>query len=398
MIGLPPEVHVVHNKATGKTYYYWHPRRGTKNAGERRPLPSDPHSAEFWLRIEAYGGTKEIYGTGPKAGSVASIIDRYRKSEDFLKNSSATKQSYEVHLRRFENPGAWGLYPAKDLSPLAVLTARDAMRDTPFMANQMLAVGRAVWDWAIPLGLLGSKPTNPFAQVKELETPDRGHIPWPEWVRAYVIEKAPTDLVRFVKLGIMTGQRESDLVQFGPEHRENNGLWCRPQKTKRRRKAFFIPLAAAEALELDRWAETPISFQNSRWKAPIERHRPDLYLYTPRGEPYTPMRIRARWGRWLATSVGKELCKLWKEWLAIQVKRYGWEIDPEEVRGPTLHGLRGAAVLIRRKAGYEAQAISNDIGMSLPMVQHYTRFIDQMDVAEANRRRLEVVAGGRDGS
>ena len=41
--------------------------------------------------------------------------------------------------------------------------------------------------------------------------------------------------------------------------------------------------------------------------------------------------------------------------------------------GGASHGLRGATVLIRRKAGYEAQAIANDIGMSLPMVMHYTR-------------------------
>jgi hypothetical protein len=54
--------------------------------------------------------------------------------------------------------------------------------------------------------------------------------------------------------------------------------------------------------------------------------------------------------------------------LGVQVKRYGWDIDVDDARGPTSHGLRGAAVLIRCKAGYEAQAISNDIGMSLPMV------------------------------
>jgi hypothetical protein len=33
--------------------------------------------------------------------------------------------------------------------------------------------------------------------------------------------------------------------------------------------------------ELDRWAETPVTFTNSRSLKPIERFRKDLYLYSP---------------------------------------------------------------------------------------------------------------------
>jgi hypothetical protein len=47
------------------------------------------------------------------------------------------------------------------------------------------------------------------------------------------------------------------------------------------------------ALELDRWAEMPMKFTNSRWKTPIERFREDLYLYSPKAEPYTPDSLRA---------------------------------------------------------------------------------------------------------
>ena len=391
MVELPSEVHVVTNKRAGRSYYYWVPNRGTKREGERVPLPRDPSSVEFWARIEALGGRN------PSAppGSIAGLIALYRLGTEFQALAESTHETYEVHLRRFEKSEGWGRLPARDLTPLAVNTLRDAMQPTPYMANQMLSVGRAVWSWAIPLGHLGPRPINPFDEVKDLAVPDRGHVPWPEFVRSYVLEHAPPDLQRFVRLSIMTGQRESDTVRFGPDHRENAGLWCRPLKTRKKRRAFFIPLAAAEALELDRWAETPIRFTNTRWLAPREQHRPDLYLYTPRGQAYTPDRIRARWGRWLGGKAGKELCRRWREWLALQVTRYGWEIDPEDVRGPTLHGLRGTAVLLRRRAGYERQAIANDIGMSLPMIEHYTRFMDQMDVAEANRRRLEVV-GGRD--
>jgi integrase len=386
VVDLPREVHVVRNAKSGKTYYYWAPERGTGRAGERTSLPSDPSSKEFWARIDELRG-----GHTAPLGSVAALVQGYRASQEFNATAPSTQNSYEVSLRRFESKDTWGLFQAKDLSPMAVVAARDALSATPYMANQMLAVGRALWDWGIPLGILGRVAVNPFEKVKDLPTPDRGHIPWPVWAQEAVIAGAPTDIVRFVTLGLMTGQRESDLIRFGPDHRERTGLWCRPQKTNRVRRAFYIPISTTDALELDRWAKTPIVFDNPRWKAPIAKHNPDLYIYTPRGNAYTTMAIRSRWHRWLVTTEGKALCDQWRAWLTIQVKRYGWDIEPEEVKGPTLHGLRGATVVSRRQQGYEAQSISNDIGMSIQMVMHYTRFMDQMEAAEANRRRFEVI-------
>jgi hypothetical protein len=63
-----------------------------------------------------------------------------------------------------------GMVSVRDLTPLAVQTARDAMKETPVMANQMLSVGRMIWDWVIPLGLA---VVNPFDKVKDFDIPDR---------------------------------------------------------------------------------------------------------------------------------------------------------------------------------------------------------------------------------
>jgi hypothetical protein len=46
--------------------------------------------------------------------------------------------------------------------------------------------------------------------------------------------------------------------------------------------------------------------------------------------------------------------------------------------------------LLRRSAGFSNEQISNDVGMSLQMVEHYMRFRDQMDIAEKGAR-LRVV-------
>ena len=323
-------------------------------------------------------------------GCIGDLIARYRASDEFKRNAEGTQSNYEVTMRRFEDRDSWGMVRVRDLSPIAVQTARDAMKNTPVMANQMLSVGPTIWDWAIPLGLAVN---NPFDKVKDFDIPDRGHVPWPAWVVDYVRLYAWSDLVRMERLGIMTCQRGSDLIRMGPEHRDGHGIWCRPKKTRKRRRAFLIPLATADALELDRRAETPVTFTNSRWKKPIARHRKDLYLYSPKGAQYTPDGLRARFGRWLAdTPEGKQLCRRWKEWVVGQVRKYEWDIDPEDAAHPTIHGLRGTGILARAEQGYEVDQIANDIGMSRQNVEHYMRFKDQMKVAADGQKRLRLVS------
>ena len=390
---LPEGVHKV--TAKGRTYYYWQPGRGTARQGDRIRLPNaDAHPAAFWREVERRKKRQPIvYPTG----SVGELVIKFRggvegdsaPSEDYAKLATKTKSTYGVHLDRFADREAWGLLNARDLTPTGVLAARDAIKHTPVMANQMLAVGRTLWDWGIPLGYV---EVNPFDKVRPLEIADRGHVPWPAWAVEMVLATAPGDLARLARLGRMTCQRESDLVRLGPQHRERNGIWCRARKTRRRRRAFFIPLATVDAIELDRWPTTPVVFINKRFKAPVERIRNDLYLFSPRGTAYNPESLRSRWGRWLTgTEDGQALCERWRAWLEECVARYEWEIDPEDARGPTIHGLRGSGILLRISAGYDTDQIANDIGMSRPMVDHYMRFKDQMEVAMGGRDRLKLV-------
>jgi len=383
-VPLPKGVEKV--TARGRTYYYWNPGRGTARAGDRIPLPNaDTNPVAFWREVERRRNeAPTIY----PSGSVGDLIVRYRASKDFGKLADKTQSTYGVHLDRFSAPGGWGLKNARQLTPMGVMAERDDQKDTPVMANQMLAVGRSLWDWAIPLGLVDA---NPFEKVKPLDVADRGHVPWPGWLVDMVLGTAPPDLTRMVRLGRMTCQRESDLVRFGPQHRDRNGLWCRPQKTRKRRRAFLIPLATVDAMELDRWPGTALVFRNDRFKAPVERIRDDLYLFSPRGTDYNPESLRSRWGRWLKSDNGREICNAWRKWLTECVTRYEWEIDPEDSRGPTIHGLRGSGILLRIAGGYDTDQIANDIGMSRPMVDHYMRFRDQMEVAAGGRSRLKLV-------
>jgi hypothetical protein len=160
------------------------------------------------------------------------------------------------------------------------------------------------------------------------------------------------------------------------------------EKTRKHRRSFHIPLAAADAIELDRWAETPIKFTNSRWLKPIDRFCEGLYLYSPKGAQYTADGLRARFGRWLTdTEDGRTICRQWKEWVATQVKKYDWDIDPDAANHPTIHGRRGTGILARAEQGYDVDQIANDIGMSRQNIVHYMRFRDQMKVGADGQKR-----------
>jgi hypothetical protein len=368
--------------AKGRSYFYWNPGRGTGREGKRLKLPNpETEPAAFWKELELYIKPAE---PPPLEGSVGFLVQRYRHSEDFRRLSESTKASYGLHLNRFE--AAWGAL-SYELPHGAVIALRDSMAATPGMANHMLSVGRTLWNWGRSIGV----QSNPFVGVANLDVADVGHIPWPAWTVELVCKTAWPDLVRMVRLGLATCQRESDLIRMGPAQRERHGLWCRPKKTKKKRKAFCIPLTPSDARMLDRWPQRKIAFTATRWKAPIQRGNPDYYLFSPRGVPYTETSLRARWHRWLRTDDGKAVCERWQAWTAEMIRKYEWEIDPEDASYPTIHGLRGAGILVRRAAGHDVDQIANDIGMSRQMVERYMRFRDQMEIAAAGQARLRIV-------
>ena len=120
-------------RARGRTYYYWNPGRGTDRESERIPLPNaDNRPVDFWREVERRSADRStIFSTG----SVGELVERYRGSEEFKSKSGSTQSSYGVHLRRFSAPEAWGLLRVRDLTAAGVLAARDALKDTPGMAN-----------------------------------------------------------------------------------------------------------------------------------------------------------------------------------------------------------------------------------------------------------------------
>jgi len=63
-------------------------------------------------------------------------------SDEFQRNAESTQKGYNVCLNRFCT--AWGEFGVNELNPPAVLAGRDALKETPGMANFMLSVGRTL--------------------------------------------------------------------------------------------------------------------------------------------------------------------------------------------------------------------------------------------------------------
>jgi integrase len=337
VVALPEYVH--HIKAKGRDYFYWHPHRGTDRAGKPVRLPDDPRSEEFQAAVRKLAGKDK----GEGRGTFRHVIDLYLGSPKFAKLRPATQRDYRFHLERIK--AMWGDVRMRDIRPKHVQEYMETLAKTPVLANHAVAVLGALYKWAIPREFAH---TNPCREVERFES-EGGHEPWPAWAIEIVAKHAPEDIRRAVQLCLHTGQRISDVCRMRPADREGRGIVVRIGKL--RDKRHWVPLVQAAIAEIDGWPVEPM----------------DLYFKSPVGTPYNANSFGARWQRWLRTEAAAPIRKA----------------------GLTVHGLRASAVVLRRREGLSDQEISNQIGMSVPMVSRYSRFADQKDLAEASIERLD---------
>src|ERR1700722_15497635 len=151
-VTLPEGVERVEvRKKSGKvyTYFYWNPGRGTDREGDRMKLPNaDTQPAAFWAEVKR---RQSSVPTTYPAGSIGDLISRYRGSDEFTRNAEGTQSNYEVTMRRFEAHDPRGMLAIRDLSPLAVQTARRDERrsgdDEPdaLRWSHDLGLGHSAW-------------------------------------------------------------------------------------------------------------------------------------------------------------------------------------------------------------------------------------------------------------
>lgn len=329
-INLPRGVHRVRSR--GKEYFYYQEGRGTAHAGPRLKLPDDPRSPEFWTVL------RELQGAPQRTDTIGALIDAYVASWPSARKQiqPATQAQYRRYLEAVRE--VWGSLPAEDLRPAHVEALIIKVGSTSRgRANNILYALRSMCSWARgPVGLLTNNPTHGVSTYKSEE----GHKPWTPAQLAIAEEHFTGVLRRAYFLAHYTGQRASDVVKLGWTDVEDGMITLRQKKTGARPVCPIFPELAAE---MATWEKRPGPF---------------LLQETGRnaGKPITTN-------------------QLWRVYDRAREKH-------PELENAVWHGLRANAVIRLRQGGIVATQISTTVGLSVEMVERYSRHQDRKAAAK----------------
>lgn len=337
-VSLPPHVHCVNSR--GREYFYYQEGRGTAHAGERIRLPDVPQTPEFWTAVRQAQGT-----FGPTAtDTIGALIDAYECAWPSLqrKLSEGTQKQYRRYLKPART--AWGDLKARELRPKHVdALIRKIGLKTPGAANNTLDALKAMCRWANgPCELLSHDPTQGVHRFAKGE----GHLPWTDEQMRFAEENFTGAMRRFYFLSRYTGQRISDVVRLNPNDVDEGGFSLAQKKTGVKP---WCPIFPELESEMDTW-----------------ERRPGPYLLQDSGK-----------------STGKPFStnQMWK---AFDRERNTHPV----LKGAVPHGLRANAVIRLRVAGYTALQISDMVGMSVEIVEHYSRYADRKASGQAVLREI----------
>lgn len=337
-VSLPRGVYRI--SRNGKEWWYYQDRRGKPDHGSNLKLP-DFGTPEFWARISEI----KRGHAGPAAGSFDALIAAYQTHPKYLNLSAGSKATYRFALDHISR--RWGPLRVDGLSAPAIQAFLDEkFASRPSMGNLTLAVLRTIIKWGIPRRYL---TTNPAREIELMDEDARNAMPWPEEAWQRMVDTAPTVLSRLAVLGRATGQRVSDLVTMRPKGRDGAGIVTSIKKTGK--QGHWCPLDPRDIAAIDGWK----AFPNA------------TYLASDTGKPISTNAIRKRFDKFVAD-------------------------DPVlRAAGIHIHGLRAMAVCDQRIRGDSHQRIAAAIGMSLGMVMHYSRNIDQRRAAGGDHEQNGAV-------
>ena len=343
-VSLPRNVHVI--RAGGREYFYYQQGRNTPHQGQRIRLPDDPQSPAFWSAIRQAQGMGEDQLPETTSAMIAAYIAAWPSLPRKL--SEGTQDQYRRYLKPVER--AWGNLRARDIRPKHVQALIEKIgADRPGAANNTLDALRAMVKWAMgPRELLDRDPTLGVAHYQKGE----GHLPWTPEQLEHADKNFTGMLRRAYVLARYTGQRESDIIRLGPHSLDGEGFKVRQKKTGAQP---WCPIFPELESEMATWTKQPGPYllQESGRNA---------------GKPFTTN------GLW---------------------KLFNRERQKHDVlQGAVWHGLRASAVIRIRQAGYSAEIISDMVGMSVEMVEHYCRHADRKKSGEAVLREFRERQSG----
>jgi integrase len=192
--------HMRRVRSKGRTYWYH------RRTGER--LPED-ETARIRRVLEINDGL-EVPGRRVKVGSVEAVSNVYLASATFKKRAPATQAAYRARLRDICN--LWGERPIADIRRKHVIALQDHYADKPATGDMTVAILRLLMAFAVDREY---RPDNPAIGVKKVHKGDdvESYEAWPQWaIDKFLSVHEGTTMALALKMGLYTGQRESDVL------------------------------------------------------------------------------------------------------------------------------------------------------------------------------------------
>lgn len=270
--------------ATGPCRWYWVPTGDLKRAGWRltrlpdAPLDAARAAEEINARLDAW---RRGEGSGPAAaiqpapaGSVAALIDRYKRGRSWPHLAPKTQQGYDYCFRLLVRAMGDVRATAVGLDQVERLLS-DIEADTPHKAAAVARVGRLLWGYGVRAGLVRS---NPWEHPGITASSRKGRLWTPAMVEALAAAAAADGhpgIAAMVRLNVWLGQRPTDVLQLPRNAIKADGIHVRQSKTSQRLRlpVQLVPaLVALIQAELARQAAAGIAattlFVNDATKRP----------------------------------------------------------------------------------------------------------------------------------
>jgi integrase/predicted DNA-binding transcriptional regulator AlpA len=318
--------------------------------GKKIRLPGLPGSDEFMAAYQkALNGSHQRKQRDDKIDrrgaddSLKQLCEKYFFSSEWKILSEVTRRRRRALLDRLCE--RHGHKPYRLMERRHVIALRDELSDTPHGANSILKAMSGLFRWAFDRELV---ERNVMRDVPRVKTPPGGWHTWTlEEVQQYEgCHPVGTRPRLALALLMFTGQRRSDVVRLGKQHRTHDVLTFTQAKNENRRP---VRLAIPILPELDRiLAATPSSGLT--------------FLETAYGKPFSAAGFGMRFREWC---------------------------DQASLKHCSAHGLRKAAATIAAEHGATPHQLMAIFGWTtLQQAELYTRAASQKRLAKASMHMI----------
>jgi len=305
---------------------------------------TDAFDAEYRRALAAEPQPKAAPVGTVQPGSVDALCVAYYGSAEFRRMDPRSQRVRRQILDHFRV--AHGAKPAARLEARHLERLKDEKAATPEAANSLLKALRAVFRCGLRLGLIANNPAEKVAYLPS-NNPDGFHTWSMEEVEQFEARHPVGTKARLaLALLLYTGQRRSDVIQFGRQH-VRDGVLTFTQHKNRNRKPVRLSLPIIGALQdvLDATPSAGLAF-----------------LTSDRGTPYTADSFGNRFRTWCREA---------------------------GLTGCSAHGLRKAAATRLADlgcSGHEIMAVTGH--RTLKEVDRYTREAAQKGLAASAMARI----------